>query len=168
MHIPPQVMLRVSSGMNYMELCEMLLIIARPRYQCYQQLKAELTHGPSQHATDEDGRLDAPAKYSMNWYRKLLQSFCHHSWDKGIDCLGLDLSEGFPQAAMAVLSKAELHECGAQIRQLSDMFVLCCFELVKLFVVLCEVSESEDFRLCASDELKHEAQSFIETWTSDA
>lgn len=161
-------MLRVSSGMNYMELCEMLLVIAHPRYQCYQELKAELSHGPSQHGTTpEDGRLGPPAKYSKEWYRNLLWSFCHQSWEKGTNHLGPEMCEGFPQHALAVLSRAKLHVYGTQTRQLSDMFTLCCFELVKLFTVLCEVSECEDFRLCASDELKLKAQSFITTWTSN-
>lgn len=161
----PQLMLRASSGMNYMELCEMLLVVARPRYQCYQQLQMELTHGLSQHATLKD--LGPLTKYSMKWYRKLLWTFCHHSWEKGTDHLGPEMYEGFPQTALDALSRAESHGNGPEIRQLSDMFALCCFELVKLFAVLCEVSECEEFRLCASDELKQEAQSFIKTWTSN-
>lgn len=161
-------MLKVSSGMSYMELCEMLLVIARPRYQCYQQLKTELSAGPSKHATPGDGGLDPPDKYSVIWYRKLLKTFCHHSWERGADCLGPEVREGFPQTATAVLSMAAVHACCAQKKQLSDMFTLCCFELVKLFAVLCDVCECEDFRLCASDKLKLEAQSFIKTWTSDA
>lgn len=161
-------MLKVSSGMSYMELCEMLLVIAQPRYQCYQQLKAELSAGTSELATQEDGGMDPPGKYSVKWYRKLLKTFCCHSWERGVDSLGPEVREGFPQAAMTVLSKAGALECCAQMKQLSDMFALCCFELVKLFAVLCDVCECEDFRLCASDKLKSEAHSFIKTWTSDA
>ena len=154
--------------MNYMELCEMLLVIAQPRYQCYQQLKAELSAEPSENATQEDGGVDPPEKYSAKWYRKLLKTFCHHSWERGAEGLGPEVREGFPQTAIAVLSKTGACECDTEMKQLSDMFALCCFELVKLFAVLCDVCECEDFRLCASDKLKLEAQSFIKTWTSAA